>query len=158
MSSARDALKPAYLVYGEDRARVQMWVRRLTVRLEEEGGLPPERLAAEGIQVERKKIDVPEPSISETVDILKGLKSRFEEHHNIKYSAKALRTAAELADRYINDRKLPDKAIDVIDEAGAAQMLVVESKRRKTIGAKEIEAVVANATMRRIRMTVAFIG
>ena len=90
-----------------------------------------------------QKIDVNEPSVEDTVKILKGLKPYFEEHHSIKYTADAIKTAVELSARYINDRKLPDKAIDVIDEAGAAQHLVVESKRRKTIGTKEIEAVVA---------------
>lgn len=90
-----------------------------------------------------QKIDVNEPSVEDTVKILRGLKPHFEEHHSIKYTADAIRTAVELAARYINDRKLPDKAIDVIDEAGAAQHLVPESKRRKTIGVKEIEAVVA---------------
>ncbi|RMD91905.1 MAG: AAA family ATPase, partial [Alphaproteobacteria bacterium] len=90
-----------------------------------------------------QKIDVNEPSVEDTVKILKGLKPYFEEHHDIKYTNDAIRTAVELSARYINDRKLPDKAIDVIDEAGAAQHLVAESKRRKTIGAKEIEAVVA---------------
>jgi len=90
-----------------------------------------------------QKIDVKEPSVEDTVKILRGLKPHFEEHHGIKYTADAIRTAVELASRYINDRKLPDKAIDVIDEAGAAQHLIPESKRRKTIGVKEIEAVVA---------------
>ena len=90
-----------------------------------------------------QKIDVNEPSVEDTVKILRGLKPHFEEHHGIKYTADAIRTAVELAARYINDRKLPDKAIDVIDEAGAAQHLIQESKRRKTIGVKEIEAVVA---------------
>ena len=90
-----------------------------------------------------QKIDVNEPSVDDAVKILKGLKPYFEEHHGIKYTADAIKTAVELSSRYINDRKLPDKAIDVIDEAGAAQHLVAESKRRKTIGAKEIEAVVA---------------
>ncbi|WP_299926008.1 ATP-dependent Clp protease ATP-binding subunit ClpA [uncultured Pelagimonas sp.] len=90
-----------------------------------------------------QKIDVNEPSVEDAVKILKGLKPYFEEHHSVKYTADAIKSAVELAARYINDRKLPDKAIDVIDEAGAAQHLVVESKRRKTIGAKEIEAVVA---------------
>ncbi|WP_238363896.1 ATP-dependent Clp protease ATP-binding subunit ClpA [Mesobacterium pallidum] len=90
-----------------------------------------------------QKIDVTEPSVEDTVKILKGLKPYFEEHHSIKYTADAIRTAVELSARYITDRKLPDKAIDVIDEAGAAQHLVAESKRRKTIGTKEIEAVVA---------------
>ncbi|WP_108262181.1 ATP-dependent Clp protease ATP-binding subunit ClpA [Mangrovicoccus ximenensis] len=90
-----------------------------------------------------QKIDVNEPSVDDAVKILKGLKPYFEEHHDIKYTADAIKTAVELSARYINDRKLPDKAIDVIDEAGAAQHLVAESRRRKTIGAKEIEAVVA---------------
>ncbi|HBS49203.1 MAG TPA: ATP-dependent Clp protease ATP-binding subunit ClpA, partial [Rhodobacteraceae bacterium] len=90
-----------------------------------------------------QKIDVNEPSVEDTVKILKGLKPYFEEHHRVKYTAEAVKTAVELSARYINDRKLPDKAIDVIDEAGAAQHLVAESKRRKTIGTKEIEAVVA---------------
>ena len=90
-----------------------------------------------------QKIDVNEPSVEDTIKILKGLKEYFEDHHHIKYTAEAIRTAVELSARYINDRKLPDKAIDVIDEAGAAQHLVAESKRRKTIGVKEIEAVVA---------------
>ena len=90
-----------------------------------------------------QKIDVNEPSVEDTVKILRGLKPHFEEHHGIKYTADAIRTAVELAARYINDRKLPDSAIDVIDEAGAAQHLVVAAKRRKTIGTKEIENVVA---------------
>ena len=90
-----------------------------------------------------QKIDVNEPSLDDTVKILKGLKPYFEEHHDIRYTGDAIRTAVELSARYIHDRKLPDKAIDVIDEAGAAQHLVAESRRRKTIGAKEIETVVA---------------
>jgi ATP-dependent Clp protease ATP-binding subunit ClpA len=90
-----------------------------------------------------QKIDVSEPSVEDTYKILKGLKSRFEEHHNIKYTDKALRTASELADRYINDRNMPDKAIDVIDEAGALQQLLAPSKRKKQIGVTEIEEVVA---------------
>ncbi|MHA6344721.1 ATP-dependent Clp protease ATP-binding subunit ClpA [Roseivivax sp. CAU 1761] len=90
-----------------------------------------------------QKIDVNEPSVEDTVKILKGLKPYFEEHHDIKYTADAIKTAVELSARYINDRKLPDKAIDVIDEAGAAQHLLPDSKKRKTIGAREIEAVVA---------------
>ncbi|MDG2451240.1 MAG: ATP-dependent Clp protease ATP-binding subunit ClpA [Paracoccaceae bacterium] len=90
-----------------------------------------------------QKIDVTEPSVEDAIKILRGLKPYFEEHHSIKYTSDAIKTAVELSSRYINDRKLPDKAIDVIDEAGAAQHLVAESKRRKTIGAKEIEAVVA---------------
>jgi len=90
-----------------------------------------------------QKIDVVEPTVSETVDILKGLKSRFEEHHNVKYAVAALQAAAELSAKYINDRHLPDKAIDVIDEAGAAQRILVASKRKKTIGKAEIEDIVA---------------
>jgi ATP-dependent Clp protease ATP-binding subunit ClpA len=90
-----------------------------------------------------QKIDVNEPSTEDAIKILKGLKPYFEEHHSVRYTAEAIKTAVELSARYINDRKLPDKAIDVIDEAGAAQHLVTESKRRKTIGAKEIETVVA---------------
>jgi ATP-dependent Clp protease ATP-binding subunit ClpA len=90
-----------------------------------------------------QKIDVIEPSIEDAVKILRGLKPYYEEHHRVRYTAEALRTAGELAARYINDRRLPDKAIDVIDEVGASQMLVPESKRRKTIGVKEIEAVIA---------------
>ena len=90
-----------------------------------------------------QKIDVAEPSVEDSVKILKGLKPYFEEHHDVKYTADAIKTAVELAARYINDRKLPDKAIDVIDEAGAAQHLLSDSKRRKTIGVKEIETVVA---------------
>jgi ATP-dependent Clp protease ATP-binding subunit ClpA len=90
-----------------------------------------------------QKIDVNEPTVDDTVKILQGLKPYFEEHHSVRYTADAIKSAVELSARYINDRKLPDKAIDVIDEAGAAQHLVAESKRRKTIGAKEIEAVVA---------------
>lgn len=90
-----------------------------------------------------QKIDVVEPTVEETVEILKGLKSRFESHHEVKYRADALRTAADLAHRYINDRFLPDKAIDVIDEAGASQRLVSPSKRKKVIGSHEIEEIVA---------------
>ncbi len=90
-----------------------------------------------------QKIDVSEPTVDDTVKILNGLKPYFEDHHEIRFTADAIKTAVELSARYIHDRKLPDKAIDVIDEAGAAQHLVPESKRRKTIGAKEIEAVVA---------------
>jgi ATP-dependent Clp protease ATP-binding subunit ClpA len=90
-----------------------------------------------------QKIDVNEPSVEDSVKILRGLKPYYERHHKVRYTADALRAAVELSHRYINDRKLPDKAIDVIDEVGAAQMLLAESKRRKTITAKEIEAVVA---------------
>ncbi|RYH03820.1 ATP-dependent Clp protease ATP-binding subunit ClpA [Salipiger sp. IMCC34102] len=90
-----------------------------------------------------QKIDVNEPSVDDAVKILRGIKPYFEEHHSVKYTADAIRTAVELSARYINDRKLPDKAIDVIDEAGASQQLLPDSKRRKTIGVKEIEGVVA---------------
>ncbi len=90
-----------------------------------------------------QKIDVNEPSVEDTIKILKGVKSYFEEHHGIRYTMEAIKTAVELSARYITDRKLPDKAIDVIDEAGAAQHLLPESKRRKTIGVKEIEVVVS---------------
>ncbi|MFP8777943.1 ATP-dependent Clp protease ATP-binding subunit ClpA [Hydrogenophaga sp. RWCD_12] len=90
-----------------------------------------------------QKVDVVEPTVEQTVDILKGLKSRFEEHHSVKYAVAALQAAAELSAKYINDRHLPDKAIDVIDEAGAAQRILVPSKRKKTIGKTEIEEIVA---------------
>ncbi len=90
-----------------------------------------------------QKIDVVEPTVEDSIKILKGLKPYFEEHHGVKYSNDAIKSAVDLSARYINDRKLPDKAIDVIDEAGAAQHLVVASKRRKNIGVKEIEDVVA---------------
>ena len=90
-----------------------------------------------------QKIDVNEPTVEQTVQILRGLKSRFEEHHGVKYSALALTTAAELAARFINDRHLPDKAIDVIDEAGAAQRILPKSKQKKTIGKPEIEDIIS---------------
>jgi len=90
-----------------------------------------------------QKIDITEPSVDETIEILKGLRSRFEEHHKVKYSPRALRAAAELADRYINDRHLPDKAVDVIDEAGANQRLRAPSQRKKTIGITDIENIIA---------------
>ena len=90
-----------------------------------------------------QKIDVTEPSIAETIEILKGLKSRFESHHGVKYTSTALTTAAELSAKYINDRHLPDKAIDVIDEAGAAQRIAPKSKQKKTIGKPEIEEIIA---------------
>jgi ATP-dependent Clp protease ATP-binding subunit ClpA len=90
-----------------------------------------------------QKIDVNEPNVDDTIKILRGIKGYFEDHHNIKYTADAIKSAVELAARYITDRKLPDKAIDVIDEAGAAQHLLASTKRRKTIGVKEIEAIVA---------------
>ena len=90
-----------------------------------------------------QKVDVNEPTVTETVSILRGLKSRFEEHHGVKYSAAAISSAAELAAKYINDRHLPDKAIDVIDEAGAAQRILPKSKQKRTIGKPEIEEIVA---------------
>ncbi len=90
-----------------------------------------------------QKIDVNEPSVEETIEILKGLKTRFEAHHGVKYTANALTTAAELSARHINDRHLPDKAIDVIDEAGAAQRIQPKSKQKKIIGKAEIEDIVA---------------
>jgi ATP-dependent Clp protease ATP-binding subunit ClpA len=90
-----------------------------------------------------QKIDVAQPSVEDTYKILKGLKPKFEEHHNLRYTDKALKAAAELADRYINDRNMPDKAIDVIDEAGALQQLLPVSRRKKVIGVAEVEQVVA---------------
>jgi ATP-dependent Clp protease ATP-binding subunit ClpA len=90
-----------------------------------------------------QKIDVIEPTVEQTVEILKGLKSRFEEHHNVKYAVAALQAAAELSAKYINDRHLPDKAIDVIDEAGAAQRILPPSKRKKIISKSEVEEIVA---------------
>jgi ATP-dependent Clp protease ATP-binding subunit ClpA len=90
-----------------------------------------------------QKVDVPEPSVAETVAILRGLKSRFEDHHGVKYSAAALTTAAQLSARYINDRHLPDKAIDVIDEAGAAQRILPKSRKKRVITPREIEDIVA---------------
>ncbi|MEO0817346.1 MAG: ATP-dependent Clp protease ATP-binding subunit ClpA [Pseudomonadota bacterium] len=90
-----------------------------------------------------RKIDVVEPSVPDAVKILTGLKSKFEEFHGLRYTNEAIRTAVELSDRYLTDRKLPDKAIDVIDEAGASQWLKPESKRRKVVGVKDIEAIVA---------------
>jgi ATP-dependent Clp protease ATP-binding subunit ClpA len=90
-----------------------------------------------------QKVDVVEPTVDQTVQILRGLKSRFEEHHGVKYAAAALVAAAELSSRYINDRHLPDKAIDVIDEAGAAQRILPKSKQKKTINRQEIEEIVA---------------
>ncbi len=95
-----------------------------------------------------QKIDVAEPTVPDTIKILKGLKPYFEDFHGVKYTNDAIKSAVELSSRYIHDRKLPDKAIDVIDETGASQMLLPESKRRRTIGVKEIEATVA--TMARI--------
>ena len=93
-----------------------------------------------------QKIDVNEPSVAETIAILKGLKSRFEEHHGVKYQPAALSAAAELSARFINDRHLPDKAIDVIDEAGAAQKILPKSKQKRVIGKHEIEEIIAKIT------------
>jgi ATP-dependent Clp protease ATP-binding subunit ClpA len=93
-----------------------------------------------------QKIDVVEPTVAETVQILKGLKSRFEAHHGVKYQPSALSAAAELSARFINDRHLPDKAIDVIDEAGAAQKILPKSKQKRVIGKHEIEAIIAKIT------------
>lgn len=90
-----------------------------------------------------QKIDVPEPTVEETFQILKGLKTRFEEHHEVKYTLQALKKAAELSARYINDRHLPDKAIDVIDEAGAKRRLIPEKQRKKTIGSHDVEQIVS---------------
>ncbi len=90
-----------------------------------------------------QKIDVNEPSVADTIKILKGLKPYYEEFHRVRYTADAVKAAVELSSKYINDRKLPDKAIDVIDEVGAAQMLVAESRRKKVIGVKEVEDVIA---------------
>lgn len=90
-----------------------------------------------------QKIDVPEPSVDDTVKILRGLKPHYEEHHGVTYTLPSLRSAVELSVRYITDRKLPDKAIDVLDEVGAAQKILAPSRRKKTIGVKEIEAIVA---------------
>jgi ATP-dependent Clp protease ATP-binding subunit ClpA len=95
-----------------------------------------------------QKIDVNEPTVADAIDILKGLKPYFEEYHKLKYTNDAIKAAVDLSSRYIHDRKLPDKAIDVIDESGAAQMLLPESRRKKTIGVKEIETTIA--TMARI--------
>src|SRR5581483_5124198 len=99
-----------------------------------------------------QKIDVTEPSVEETVEILRGLKTRFERHHSVRYTNQALRTAVELSHRYINDRYLPDKAIDVIDEAGAGQQLLAPSKRKKTIGVPDREAL--RTLERDLKMTV----
>ncbi len=95
-----------------------------------------------------QKIDVNEPSVEDAIEIMRGLKPYFEEYHKLKYTNEAIKAAVELSSRYIHDRKLPDKAIDVIDESGAAQMLLPESRRKKTIGIKEIETTIA--TMARI--------
>jgi ATP-dependent Clp protease ATP-binding subunit ClpA len=91
-----------------------------------------------------QKIDVKEPSVADAIEILKGLKPYFEEFHKLRYTGDAVKAAVELSSRYIHDRKLPDKAIDVIDETGASQMLLPEAKRKKTIGVKEIEATIAS--------------
>jgi len=90
-----------------------------------------------------QKVDVPEPSVEQTIAILRGLKTRFEEHHSVKYSAAAITSAAELSARFINDRHLPDKAIDVLDEAGAAQRILPKSKQKKIIGKHEIEEIIS---------------
>ena len=90
-----------------------------------------------------QKVDVSEPSVEQTIEILKGLKTRFEEHHSIKFSAAAITSAAELSSRFINDRHLPDKAIDVLDEAGAAQRILPKSKQKKVVGKHEIEEIIA---------------
>jgi ATP-dependent Clp protease ATP-binding subunit ClpA len=90
-----------------------------------------------------QKIDVTEPTVPDTIKILKGLKPYFEEYHKIRYTAEAIKAAVELSAKYINDRKLPDKAIDVIDEVGASQMLLAESRRKKVVGVKEVEDIVA---------------
>src|SRR5437899_6781212 len=90
-----------------------------------------------------QKIDVTEPTLDDTIKILKGLKTYYEDFHKLRYTSEAIRAAVELSAKYITDRKLPDKAIDIIDEAGASQMLLPEAKRKKTIGLKEVEAVVA---------------
>ena len=90
-----------------------------------------------------QKIDINEPSVEDSVKILRGLKPYYEEHHDVRYTEQAIRTAVELAARYIGDRKLPDSAIDVIDEVGAAQSLLAPSRRKKTVGVKDVEAVVA---------------
>ena len=90
-----------------------------------------------------QKIDIEEPDVQTTISILKGLKSHFEEHHNVKFSSDALVSAAELSSKYLNDRQLPDKAIDIIDEAGAAQRILPKNKKKKVIGSKEIENVIS---------------
>src|SRR4029077_11671266 len=95
-----------------------------------------------------QKIDINEPSVPDAIEILKGLKPYFEDYHRVRYTNDAIKSAVELSARYIHDRKLPDKAIDVIDETGASQMLLPESRRKKTISVKEIETTIA--TMARI--------
>ena len=91
-----------------------------------------------------QKIDISEPSVPDSIRILQGLKQRYEEHHGVRFTSAALKQAVELSARYINDRKLPDKAIDVIDEAAAAQNLLPSSRRRQVIGQKEIETTIAS--------------
>jgi ATP-dependent Clp protease ATP-binding subunit ClpA len=91
-----------------------------------------------------QKIAVEEPSVEDTIKIVNGIKSYFEEHHEVRYTAEAVKIAVELSARYINDKKLPDKAIDVIDEAGANQRILPVSKRKKVIGIKEIEEIVSS--------------
>ncbi|MCP6629463.1 ATP-dependent Clp protease ATP-binding subunit ClpA, partial [Klebsiella pneumoniae] len=86
-----------------------------------------------------QKIDVNEPSVEDAVKILQGLKTNYEKHHKVRYTPEAIRAAVELSAKYINDRKLPDKAIDVIDEVGASRMLLPENKRRKTVTLKDVE-------------------
>ena len=90
-----------------------------------------------------QKIDVNEPSVEDAIKILRGLKTYYEEHHDIRYTDQSIRTAVELASRHIGERKLPDSAIDVIDEVGAAQSLLAPSKRKKTVGVKDIESVIS---------------
>src|ERR1700728_1869931 len=117
-------------------------------------GSPPYRESRKYFEKDRalvrrfQKIDVNEPSIPDAIEILKGLKPYFEDYHKLRYTSEAIKAAVELSARYIHDRKLPDKAIDVIDESGAAQMLVAENRRKRTIGLKEIETTIA--TMARI--------
>src|SRR5206468_5989485 len=90
-----------------------------------------------------QKVYMNEPTVEQSIEILKGLKSRFEEHHQVKYALNALQAAAELSAKFINDRHLPDKAIDVIDEAGAAQRILPKNKQKKTITRSEVEEIVA---------------
>ena len=113
-------------------------------RLDDLQGIPP--VFREGPRARRRfqKIDVKEPSVADAIEILKGLKPYFEEFHKLRYTGDAVKAAVELSSRYIHDRKLPDKAIDVIDETGASQMLLPEARRKKTIGVKEIEATIAS--------------
>jgi ATP-dependent Clp protease ATP-binding subunit ClpA len=129
---ACNLLKPAL-------ARGNMRVMGSTTYKEYNQHIEKDRALARRFQ----KVDVKEPSVEDTIKILRGLKPYYEEHHKTRYQAAALKAAAELSARYITDRKLPDKAIDVLDEAGAAQMLLPENKRKKVISVKEIEEVVA---------------